>query len=52
MKASVWGALILGVGLLVAAAGCEVNEEKIELWKGTKNGPKKLAGTVIDHAGS
>ncbi len=28
--------------------GCEVNEEKIELWKGTKNGPKKLAATAID----
>jgi hypothetical protein len=30
------------------ALGCEVTEEKIELWKGTQNGPKKLAGTLID----
>jgi hypothetical protein len=28
--------------------GCAVNEEKIELWKGTKNGPKKLAATAVD----
>jgi hypothetical protein len=35
------------VGLLFVI-GCEVTEEKIELWKGTKNGPKKLAATAID----
>jgi len=37
--------LLLAVALL---GGCEVTEEKIELWKGTQNGPKKLAGTLID----
>ncbi len=47
MKASVivWISLLLG---LLIATGCEVTEERIELWKGTQNGPKKLAGTVID----
>jgi hypothetical protein len=30
------------------SAGCQVTEEKIETWKGTQNGPKKLAGTFID----
>ena len=38
----------LGLLALVIAVGCAVNEEKIELWKGTKNGPKKLAATAID----
>ena len=38
----------LGFMALLIAVGCAVNEEKIELWKGTKNGPKKLAATVID----
>jgi hypothetical protein len=33
---------------LIPLASCEVNEEKIELWKGTQQGPKKLAGTLID----
>ncbi|HUT77626.1 MAG TPA: hypothetical protein VM285_08065, partial [Polyangia bacterium] len=32
----------------LALTGCTVTEEKIELWKTTQNGPKKLAGTVID----
>jgi hypothetical protein len=38
-------AAILGCLLLAA---CTVTEEKIELWKTTQNGPKKLAGTLID----
>lgn len=40
-----WVLLVLG---LWALTGCEVTQEKISLWKGTKNGPKKLAGTVVD----
>ncbi|MCP4606966.1 MAG: hypothetical protein GY847_41720 [Proteobacteria bacterium] len=47
MKISVWSSVLLMFGLL-AAFSCEVTEEKIELWKSTQNGPKKLAGTVID----
>jgi len=38
-------AVLVAVLSLVA---CQVTEEKIELWKGTQNGPKKLAGTLID----
>ncbi len=33
---------------LLALGACQVTEEKIERWKGTQNGPKKLAGTLID----
>ncbi len=40
-----WVLLVLGVWAFV---GCEVTEEKIHLWKGTENGPKKLAGTIIN----
>jgi hypothetical protein len=40
-----WVLLVLG---LWALTGCEVTQEKISLWKGTKNGPQKLAGTVVD----
>jgi hypothetical protein len=38
-------AALLGCLVLIA---CTVTEEKIELWKTTQNGPKKLAGTMID----
>jgi len=38
-------AVLLGC---LALAGCTVTEEKIELWKTTQNGPKKLAGAMID----
>jgi hypothetical protein len=34
--------------ILLIAAGCEVTDENIELWKGTKNGPKKLAAAAVD----
>jgi hypothetical protein len=34
--------------VLLIAAGCQVTNENIELWKGTKNGPKKLAAAAID----
>ena len=33
---------------LVVLAGCAVTEEKIEMWKGTKNGPKKLAAASVN----
>ena len=33
---------------LIALAGCRVTEEKIDLWKSTQKGPKKLAGVLID----
>jgi hypothetical protein len=33
---------------MCVSTGCQVTEEKIETWKGTQNGPKKLAGTLID----
>lgn len=46
MKVLVRSALLLLAVALVG--GCEVTEEKIDLWKGTQNGPKKLAGTLID----
>lgn len=36
------------ISLALMAAGCEITSEKIETWKGTTNGPKKLAGTLID----
>jgi hypothetical protein len=39
---------LLLVVTLFAISACEVTEEKIELWKGTQNGPKKLASAVID----
>jgi hypothetical protein len=32
----------------MAALGCEIDQEKIDLWKTTENGPKKLAGALID----
>lgn len=38
---------LLGMAFLILL-GCEVTEEKLELWKGTQNGPKKLASTVTD----
>jgi len=31
-----------------ALAGCKIDDEKIALWKTTENGPKKLAGALID----
>lgn len=34
--------------LLLMISGCAVTDEKIELWKGTKNGPKKLAAAAVD----
>jgi len=40
--------VLLVLALLAGLGGCEVTEEKIELWKGTQQGPKKLAGTLID----
>ena len=48
MIAALWNRLLLVSVLVFGLLGCEVNEEKIELWKGTQNGPKKLAGTLID----
>ena len=39
--------MVLVLGMLLGL-GCDVTEEKIERWKGTKNGPKKLASTAID----
>ncbi len=39
---------VVAVLTLLLLAGCEVTEEKIDLWKGTQNGPKKLASTVVD----
>ncbi|MCP4676509.1 MAG: hypothetical protein GY854_13545 [Deltaproteobacteria bacterium] len=47
MKASIRCCVVAVLALLVLA-GCEVTEEKIDLWKGTQNGPKKLASTVVD----
>ena len=38
-------AALLVLSLLM---GCAVTEEKIELWKGTKNGPKKLAAAAVN----
>jgi hypothetical protein len=40
-----WILLVFGLWVFV---GCEVTEEKISLWKGTENGPKKLASTIVD----
>jgi len=41
--------LILLFALMAAfLTACEITEEKVELWKGTQNGPKKLAGALID----
>jgi hypothetical protein len=31
-----------------ALLGCSVDQEKIDLWKTTENGPKKLAGALFD----
>ncbi|MDJ0764282.1 MAG: HEAT repeat domain-containing protein [Myxococcota bacterium] len=39
---------ILGLLIAIAGGGCDVDEEKIALWKGTVNGPKKLVNTVTD----
>jgi hypothetical protein len=36
--------LLVTAGLLVA---CEVTPEKVELWKSTQNGPKKLAAAMV-----
>ncbi len=40
--------LLLFLLTMCVFTGCKVTEEKIEIWKGTQNGPKKLAGTLID----
>jgi hypothetical protein len=40
--------LPIWVSLALALAGCEIDNEKIELWKTTENGPKKLAGALIN----
>ncbi len=34
--------------LLFSVFGCKVTENRIELWKGTKNGPPKIAEAVLD----
>jgi len=47
MKAA-WLLRLLICLAIASLAGCEVNEEKINTWKGTQQGPKKLAGTLID----
>ncbi|MDD5307052.1 MAG: hypothetical protein PHU25_06995 [Deltaproteobacteria bacterium] len=47
MKDPVFKRLLL-VLLLTVAAGCEVTAEKIELWKGTQNGPQKLSAALVD----
>ncbi len=47
MNAAIKACIFLTLSFFILA-GCEVTEEKINLWKGTQNGPKKLAGTVID----
>ena len=47
MHASIGKVMFLFLGALLSL-GCDVTEEKIERWKGTKNGPKKLASTAID----
>jgi hypothetical protein len=39
--------MVVAVALFFAI-GCEVTQEKIQLWKGTKNGPHKLADAVTD----
>lgn len=46
-KSSLRNWFLIFIGTL-AVLGCDVTPEKIQLWKGTKNGPKKLAGTLID----
>jgi hypothetical protein len=38
--------LLLSISVMIAA--CEIDQEKIDLWKTTENGPKKLAGAMID----
>jgi hypothetical protein len=47
MKDAALKCLLLAL-LLLAAAGCEVTAEKIELWKGTQNGPQKLSAALMD----
>lgn len=40
--------LPIWVSVAMALAGCEIDDKKIELWKTTENGPKKLAGALIN----
>jgi len=47
MPVSIKHSLLLCLAALLLVR-CSVTEETIELWKGTQNGPKKLAGTIID----
>lgn len=47
MRHSIRGWLFACAGLALLI-GCEVTAEKIELWKGTQNGPKKLAAALTD----
>jgi hypothetical protein len=39
---------LLPLLISVMVLGCKVDQEKIDLWKTTENGPKKLAGALID----
>jgi hypothetical protein len=39
---------LLSVSILLLGSGCQIDDEKIALWKTTENGPKKLAGALID----
>lgn len=39
--------LICSAVFLVSTLGCEVTPEKIETWKGTQNGPAKIAASVV-----
>ena len=47
MPVSIKHSILLCLAALLLVR-CSVTEEKIELWKGTQNGPKKFAGTIID----
>ena len=40
--------LLLWFSISLIQLGCEIDQEKIDLWKTTENGPKKLAGALID----
>ena len=39
---------VLCAAIALTLTGCQIDDEKIALWKTTENGPKKLAGALID----
>ncbi len=48
MTSSRLGRLLVVAAFTWLCAACEVTPEKIELWKGTQNGPEKIAAAIVN----